>query len=81
VGQRGTALPPGGSSLPGPPPQRRCRGFGGRCRLAAGGTRLPAEVEGGVEAFSEGGVVTHSPGRGAPVEGGAAVPGGKEESD
>lgn len=81
MGQRKTALPPGGSSVPGPPPQRRCSGSGGRCRLAAGERRLSAEVEGGVEALSEGGDVTHPPGGGAAVEGGVTVPGREEDSD
>ena len=81
MGQRRTALPAGGSSLPSPPPQRRCRGSGGRCRLAAGRTWLSAEVEGGVETVVKGGVGPHPPGGGAPVEGGVTVPGGEEEGD
>lgn len=49
----------------------------GRRGLAAGGGRLPGRVEGGVEAFFEGGAVAHPPGDGATAKGGAAVPGGK----
>lgn len=81
MGPRRTALPPGGPSLPRARPQRRSCGSAGRCRLAAGGRRLPAEMEEGVEAFSEGGDVTHTPGGGATVEGGVTVPGREEGSD
>lgn len=77
MGSRRTALPPGSSPLPSPPPQRRCCGSRGRRGLAAGGGRLPGRVEGGVEAFFEGGAVAHPPGDGATAKGGAAVPGGK----
>lgn len=79
MGQRRAAMPPRGSSLPCLPPQRRCSGTGRRCQLAAGGRRVSAEVEGGMETVSEGVAVTHSPGGGAPVEGGAAAPGRQEE--
>ncbi len=79
MGPRRTMLSPEGSSLPGPPPQRRCCGFGGWCWLAAGRGRQSEEVAGGVEAVSEGGDVTHPPGGGAAVEGEVTVPVRKEE--
>lgn len=81
VGQRRTVLPPGGSSLPGTPSERRCCWSGGRSWLVAGVRRLSAYVEGSVEALSEGGDVTHLPGGGATVEGEVAVPGRAQESD
>lgn len=80
MGERRTALPPGGSPVPGPPPKRRCCWCGGRCRLATGGGRLSAEMEGGVEALLKGGDVAHLSGGGATVEGGVTVPGREEES-
>lgn len=81
MGSRRTELPPGGSPLPSPPPQRRRCGSGGRRGLAAGRAWLPGRVEGDLAAFSEGGAVAHPPGDGATAKGGAAVPGRKAACD
>lgn len=80
MGQKRASLPPGGPTLPSLLSQRRCCGPGGRRQLAAGRSWISADVEGGLEAVSEGGDGAHTPGGGATVERGAAFPSREEES-
>lgn len=80
MGERETALPAGGPTLPSARPERWRRWPGAKRGLAAGGgQRLAQQVEACLEALPEGSDVTHASGGGAPLEGRAAVPGGEGE--